>query len=182
MIKLLVLDRDGVINHESVDFIKSADEWKPIAGSLDAIARLVRAGYTVAVATNQSGVGRGIVSLQDLAAIHQKMQAGIEAAGGRIDKIVFCPHLPGEGCDCRKPAPGLLQQLADHYDVSMSGVPVIGDSLRDLDAAVAIGARPCLVLTGNGITTRQQLDEAGREVETYDDLATAVTALLAALR
>ena len=182
MIKLLVLDRDGVINHESVDFIKSADEWKPIAGSLDAIARLVRAGYTVAVATNQSGVGRGIVSLRDLAAIHQKMQAGIEAAGGRIDKIVFCPHLPGEGCDCRKPAPGLLQQLADHYDVSMSGVPVIGDSLRDLDAAVAIGARPCLVLTGNGITTRQQLDEAGREVATYDDLATAVTALLAALR
>jgi len=148
MTRLVVLDRDGVINHDSDAFIKSADEWQPIDGSAAAIGRLTRAGYTVAVATNQSGIGRGLLSNADLGSIHEKMQQQIEHAGGHIDRIVFCPHLPDEDCECRKPKPGLLEQLATHYGVSLRDVPVIGDSERDLLAAAAVGARPLLVLTG----------------------------------
>ena len=178
MTKLVVLDRDGVINHDSDDFIKSEEEWCPIEGSADAIGRLNAAGFTVAVATNQSGIGRGLLSETDLAAIHGKMQHHAELAGGRIDKIVYCPHLPDEGCDCRKPRPGLLQQLTAHYSIGMQGVPVIGDSERDLLAAAAVGARPILVLTGNGRKTRAALAPAD-SVEVYDDLAAAVDALVA---
>lgn len=178
MKRLVVLDRDGVINQDSDSFIKSADEWLPIDGSADAIARLTNAGYTVAVATNQSGIGRELLSSSDLDVIHDKMRRHIEAAGGRIDKIVFCPHLPDADCDCRKPRPGLLLQLQDYYTVDMNSVPVIGDSDRDLRAAQAIGARPILVLTGNGKRTLASLELSGEPMETFENLASAVDALL----
>ena len=150
----------------------------PIDGSADAIARLTNAGYTVAVATNQSGIGRELLSSSDLDVIHDKMRRHIEAAGGRIDKIVFCPHLPDADCDCRKPRPGLLLQLQDYYTVDMNSVPVIGDSDRDLRAAQAIGARPILVLTGNGKRTLASLELSGEPMETFENLASAVDALL----
>jgi D-glycero-D-manno-heptose 1,7-bisphosphate phosphatase len=178
MRKLIVLDRDGVINYDSDDFIKSAEEWRPIDGSAEAIGRLTEAGYTIAVATNQSGIGRGLLSDADLAAIHRKMRRHAELAGGYIDKIVYCPHLPDADCACRKPRPGLLEQLATHYSVGMQGVPVIGDSERDLQAATAVGARPLLVLTGNGRKTQAALVAAGGPVEAYDDLASAVDAIV----
>lgn len=177
--RLVILDRDGVINHESDAFIKSPAEWRPIEGSLEAIALLSRHGYTVAVASNQSGVGRGLFDRAALAAIHRKMRRAVEKAGGRIDRIVFCPHHPDDGCDCRKPAPGLLQRLARHYRMTLSGVAVIGDSERDLDAAVAAGARPILVLTGKGRATQRALARRGRTVTTYPDLRAAANALVA---
>jgi len=178
MTRLVVLDRDGVINYDSDSFIKSAAEWRPIEGSAEAIGRLTEAGYTVAVATNQSGIGRGLLDEAELRAIHKKMQKHAELAGGHIDKIVYCPHLPDAGCDCRKPKPGLLEQLGAHYSVGMQGVPVIGDSERDLQAAAAVGARPLLVLTGNGQNTRAALVAAGNPVEAYADLASAVDELV----
>jgi len=176
--RLVVLDRDGVINHDSDDFITTADEWRPLEGSAEAVSRLISAGYTVAVATNQSGIGRKLLTEDDLNSIHSKLQSHIESAGGRIDKIVYCPHLPDAGCDCRKPRPGLLKQLQDHYGVDMSGVPFVGDSDRDLRAAIAIGARPILVLTGNGRKTLARLELSGEAMEHYDDLSGAVDALL----
>ncbi|GMR17393.1 MAG: D-glycero-beta-D-manno-heptose 1,7-bisphosphate 7-phosphatase [Gammaproteobacteria bacterium] len=176
--RLVVLDRDGVINHDSAAFIKSPDEWQPIAGSLEAIAALCADGFTIAVATNQSGLGRGLLQPFDLELIHDKMLQQVAAAGGRIDHIVFCPHLPEDGCDCRKPAPGLLLQLAVHYGISMQGVPVIGDSARDLQAAAAVDARPMLVLTGNGRRTAASQRGAGAQVESYADLAAAARQLL----
>ena len=130
-----LLDRDGVINRDSQDFIKSPSEWVPIDGSLEAIARLTQNGFTVAVASNQSGIGRGLYDRATLAAIHRKMRRAAAAAGGAIDRIVFCPHRPEDGCECRKPAPGLLRRLGEHYGMALRGVPVIGDSLRDLEAA-----------------------------------------------
>ena len=176
--RLVVLDRDGVINHDSDDFITTAEEWRPLAGSAEAIARLTEAGYTVAVATNQSGIGRGLLSESDLNAIHNKMLQHIESAGGRIDRIVYCPHLPDAGCDCRKPRPGLLKQLQDHYGIDMHGVPFVGDSERDLGAATAIGARPILVLTGNGRKTLEMRHRSGETAESYDNLESAVNAML----
>ena len=176
--RLVVLDRDGVINHDSDDFITTADEWRPLEGSADAIARLSSAGFTVAVATNQSGIGRKLLSESGLKTIHSKMLGHIEAAGGRIDRIVYCPHLPDAGCDCRKPLPGLLKQLQDHYGINMKGVPFVGDSERDLRAAFAIGARPILVLTGNGSKTLEKLEGSGEAIEFYDNLAAVVDALL----
>ena len=178
MTALVVLDRDGVINRDSVNFIKSPDEWLPLAGSAEAIARLNDAGYTVAVATNQSGIGRQLYDEDMLAAIHDKMRRHVAAAGGKIDKIVYCPHSPGAGCDCRKPSPGLLIQLRDHYAVEMNGVPVIGDSERDLRAAMAVGARPLLVLTGNGEKTLAALESSGESTEVFQDLSSAVDSLL----
>ena len=176
--QLIVLDRDGVINHDSDAFIKSADEWLPINGSLEAISRLCSNGFTVAVASNQSGIGRGLLSSFDLELIHGKMLRLVGEAGGHIDEIVFCPHLPEDGCSCRKPEPGLLKQLADHYDMSMKGVPVIGDSARDLKAAEAVGARPILVLTGKGQATQAALRDQGQEMEIFADLAAAATRLI----
>ncbi len=178
MMRLVVLDRDGVINHDSDDFIKTEDEWLPLDGSADAIARLSGAGYTVAVATNQSGIGRKLLSEEDLETIHKKMLDHVASAGGRIDKIVYCPHLPEAGCDCRKPRPGLLAQLQKHYGTDMSGVPFVGDSERDLRAALAIGARPMLVLTGNGRKTLQTIQETGEPMEVFENLAAAVDAML----
>ncbi|MFU8797879.1 MAG: D-glycero-beta-D-manno-heptose 1,7-bisphosphate 7-phosphatase [Gammaproteobacteria bacterium] len=139
--KLIILDRDGVINVDSPDYIKSPDEWLPLPRSLTAIARLYQAGYTLAVATNQSGVGRGYYSLATLAKMHEKMQQAVIAAGGFIDAIFFCPHTPEEGCDCRKPKPGLFHQIAAYYQLDLQGVIAIGDSPRDIEAAEQVGCR-----------------------------------------
>jgi len=176
--RLVVLDRDGVINKDSRDFIKAPDEWVPLAGSLDAIARLTRAGYTVAVASNQSGLARGLFDKPTLGAIHDRMLAAVAAAGGRIDRVEVCPHGPDEGCDCRKPAPGLLLRLGRHYGIDLRGVACIGDSERDLVAASAVGARPILVRTGNGKRTEELLLERGESVEVYDDLLAAAVQLI----
>ncbi len=175
--KLVILDRDGTINRDSPDYIKHADEWKALPRSLDAIGRLCQEGWTVCIASNQSGIGRGLFSVVDLHAMHQKMQRELQSHGGQVDSVYFCPHRPDDGCDCRKPEPGLLYEIGGRYGVSLAGVPVIGDSERDLQAAEAVGARPILVRTGNG---RRAIREyfRDRDVEVYDDLAAAVDALL----
>lgn len=175
--KLVILDRDGVINQDSPAYIKSPGEWKPIPGSLEAIALLSQAGYRVLVATNQSGVGRGLFEMSTLNAIHDKMHRALGLAGGRVDGIFYCPHAQDAGCDCRKPKPGLLEEIARRFGVSLEGVPVIGDSLRDLQAAAAVGAQPILVLTGKGKATRKDGHLPGGTV-VYDDLAAAVRSLL----
>ena len=177
--RLVILDRDGVINHDSDAFIKSPDEWHPIEGSAEAIGALTAAGFTIAVATNQSGIARNLFDRRTLDAIHDKMRQLVHTHGGAIDKIVYCPHGPGDSCDCRKPKPGMLVQLSHHYGAPLDGVPVIGDSLRDLDAALAVNARPMLVLTGKGEATAADIAVAGREVEMFADLADAVSTLLA---
>jgi D-glycero-D-manno-heptose 1,7-bisphosphate phosphatase len=176
--ELVVLDRDGVINVDSDDYIKSADEWRPIPGSLEAIGRLTERGVDVAVISNQSGIARGLLDEQRLAAIDSKMRAGVAAAGGRLAGVYYCPHHPDAGCECRKPRTGLLEQLARDLDVSsFAAVPVIGDKTSDLDLARAIGARGILVRTGKGRVTEAAL-AAEEAVEVYDDLASAVDALL----
>lgn len=177
--RLVILDRDGVINHDSDDFIRSASEWVPIDGSLEGIALLSGNGFTVAVASNQSGIGRGLYDEEALAAIHDEMRDAVSRAGGSIDRIVYCPHHPDDGCDCRKPAAGLFVRLGRAYGVPLEGVPAIGDTERDIEAALAVGARPILVLTGNGPVTRAALQSKGMEVETYDDLLAAAKALVA---
>ncbi|MCG5500700.1 D-glycero-beta-D-manno-heptose 1,7-bisphosphate 7-phosphatase [Ectothiorhodospira lacustris] len=176
--KLIILDRDGVINRDSPDYIKSPAEWVPLPGSLEAIARLTRAGWCVAVATNQSGLARGLFDLPTLRAIHQRMEEALAPLGGRIDGIFYCPHGPDEGCDCRKPLPGLFERIGRAFRVSLSGVPAIGDSARDLQAAAAAGCRPILVRTGNG---RRALSEGRVPAQTpvFADLAAAVDHLLA---
>lgn len=176
--KLVILDRDGVINHDSAEFIKTPDEFVPIAGSIDAIADLSRAGFTVAVATNQSGLARDLFDEATLQSIHDKMNELVRAAGGEIDRIVYCPHHPDDDCDCRKPKPGLYEQLANHYSVELDGVPVVGDSHRDIAAAQSIHARPILVLTGNGITSAGRFAANGEQVETCNDLAAAAKRLI----
>ena len=168
---LVILDRDGVINRDSAEFVKSVQEWVPLPGSISAIARLSQAGYTVAVASNQSGLARGLFGRNALRAMHRKLRQLVAAEGGRVDRIVVCPHGPDDGCDCRKPRAGLLNRLARHYGISLQGVPVVGDSLRDLQAAASAGATPILVRTGNGAATSGKLPAALRNVRTYDDLA-----------
>ncbi|PZP65142.1 MAG: D-glycero-beta-D-manno-heptose-1,7-bisphosphate 7-phosphatase [Azospira oryzae] len=175
--KLVILDRDGVINHDSVNFIKSPDEWRPIPGSLEAIARLNRAGYRVVVATNQSGIGRGLLDMATLNAIHEKMHRALAAVGGHIDALFFCPHTAEARCACRKPAPGMLLEIAQRYNVSLEGVPAIGDSLRDLEAAARAGAQPLLVLTGKGERTRLAGGLPPRTT-VFADLAEAVASLV----
>lgn len=175
--KLVIIDRDGVINHDSPSYIKSPDEWKPIAGSLEAIARLNQAGYRVVVATNQSGVGRGLFEMATLNAIHDKMHRALAAVGGHIDAVFFCPHAPDAGCDCRKPKAGMLEDIGRRFGTSLGGVPCIGDAMRDLQAAAAVGARPVLVLTGKGEVTRGEGALPPGTV-VYSDLAEAVSALL----
>ena len=147
-IKLVILDRDGTINLDSDEFIKSPEEWHPIEGALEAISRLNHAGYRVVVATNQSGLGRGLMDVASLNAIHALMIKQLSKAGGRVDAIFYCPHAPDEACLCRKPAPGLLEQIAERYGVSLDAVPFVGDSLRDMHAAQASGCHPHLVLSG----------------------------------
>jgi len=175
--KLIILDRDGVINEDSDDYIKSPDEWVPVPGSLEAIARLTRAGYRIAVATNQSGLARGLFDSDTLQRIHDKLRAAVTAAGGHIAAIFFCPHGPDDGCDCRKPQPGLLRDIAAHFNVDLEDVPAIGDSLRDIQAAQAVGARPILVRTGKGERAIKQ-GEGLTGVPVYADLTAAVDALL----
>jgi D-glycero-D-manno-heptose 1,7-bisphosphate phosphatase len=152
--QLIILDRDGVINFDSDQFIKSPEEWKPIPGSLEAIARLNQAGYRVVVSTNQSGIGRGLFDMPVLNAIHDKMHKACALAGARIDAVFFCPHTAESNCRCRKPKAGMLEEIAARYNVSLAGVPAVGDSLRDLQSAVTMGAQPYLVLTGKGAKTQ----------------------------
>jgi len=152
--KLVVLDRDGTINHDSDQFIKSPAEWKPIKGSLEAIARLTQAGYRVVVATNQSGIARGLFDTATLMSIHDAMQRAVTQLGGRIDAVFFCPHAADSHCECRKPKPGMLHEIAQRLNVSLEGVHAVGDAQRDVEAAAAAGARPVLVLTGKGKATR----------------------------
>jgi D-glycero-D-manno-heptose 1,7-bisphosphate phosphatase len=156
--KLVILDRDGVINQDSDAFVKSPDEWVALPGSLHAIARLSQAGWTVVVATNQSGLARGLFDVSALNAIHSKMHQELAQAGGVIDAVFMCPHGPNEGCTCRKPLPGMYHDIGRRYDVGLAGVPSLGDSLRDLQAAHAAGCSPWLALTGNGAKT---LDKGG---------------------
>jgi D-glycero-D-manno-heptose 1,7-bisphosphate phosphatase len=177
--KLVILDRDGVINHDSDEFIRTPNEWRPIEGSLEGIAMLSGAGFEVAVATNQSGVGRRLLDKPTLEVIHQKMRKLVRKAGGDLGKIVYCPHHPDDGCDCRKPLPGLFRRLSHQYGRSLDGVAMIGDSLRDIDAARAAGGRPILVLTGNGQHTAAEIAARGEEIETYADLYSAAAALTA---
>lgn len=151
--KLVILDRDGVVNYDSAEFIKKPQEWKPIPGSLEAIARLNQAGYRVVIATNQSGVGRGLLDMATLSAIHDKMHKALAQFGGRIDAVFYCPHAQDADCSCRKPKPGLYEDIARRFNVDLTGVPSIGDSLRDLQAAAQVGALPILVLTGKGQKT-----------------------------
>jgi len=168
--KLVILDRDGTINRDSDQYIKSPEEWKPLKGSLEAIARLTQAGYRIVVATNQSGIGRGLFDTATLNAIHDTMQRAVQQAGGRIDAIFFCPHAGEADCECRKPRPGMLLEIGKRMNTPLAGVPMVGDALRDLQAAAAVGARPVLVLTGKGRRTR----EAGNlppGTEIYPDLA-----------
>jgi len=176
--KLIVLDRDGVINHDSDQFIKSPDEWRPIPGSLDAIARLSHAGYRVVVATNQSGIGRGLFDMATLSAIHEKMFKALALAGGRIDAIFFCPHTADANCECRKPKAGMLREIGVRFGIDMSGVPCVGDGLRDLLAAEAVGGQPMLVLTGKGERTLRD-GNLPKNTVIFPDLAFTAAALLA---
>jgi D-glycero-D-manno-heptose 1,7-bisphosphate phosphatase len=176
-VKLIVLDRDGTINYDSDQYIKSPAEWKPIPGSLEAIARLNHGGWRVVLATNQSGLARGLFDMATLNAIHAEMHRAVAHAGGRIDAIFFCPHAADANCACRKPKPGMLHEIARRLNVELAGVPVVGDSLKDLQAAAAVGARPMLVLTGKGKTTREA-GELPPGTEIYADLA-AIAARLA---
>lgn len=174
--RLVILDRDGVINRESEQFIRSPAEWHPLPGSLQAIASLTRAGYAVVVATNQSGVGRGLFSADTLDKIHDKMTSAIEARGGKLAGIFVCPHAPQDGCDCRKPLPGLLRRIEAAHG-PLTGVPSVGDSERDIRASQAAGARAMLVRTGNGRATEARLAST-EPVEIFDDLAAVAEFLL----
>ena len=179
--RAVILDRDGVINRDSDEFIKSPEEWVAIPGSLEAIARMHQAGVVVAVATNQSGVGRALLTLETLERIHARMLDEVRESGGAIAEIVFCPHLPDAACDCRKPAPGMLHELARRLDLDLAGLPVVGDSERDLVAARRAGASPVLVRTGKGLRTLRS--SRGLEgVPIFDDLAAFVDDLLAVER
>lgn len=177
--KLVVLDRDGVINVDSDAFIKSPDEWVAIPGSLEAIARLNQAGYRVAIASNQSGIGRGLFDMAALNAMHEKMNRAAATVGGRIDAVFFCPHTQEDECECRKPKPGMLQQIVERFEIDPAETPMVGDSLRDLQAGAALGFAPHLVLTGKGRKTLA----AGNlppNTKVHDDLRTFALDFLAA--
>ena len=178
--RLVMIDRDGVINEDSDEFIKSVAEWRPIAGSLEAIASLHRAGWQVAVVTNQSGVGRGLYDEATLAKIHEHMRERVRAAGGELAGVYYCPHLPDAGCECRKPKPGMFRALERDLGVSVLGAPYIGDRMSDVEAAEVVGARPMLVRTGTGAATVALLGP--RRVPVFDDLAAAARSLLAETR
>lgn len=154
--KLVILDRDGTINYDSDQYIKSPAEWRPIPGSLEAIGRLTQAGYRIVVATNQSGIARGLFDTSTLIAIHDTLQRAAAQAGGRVDAFFFCPHAPDSTCACRKPKPGMVLEVARRFNVSLADVYMVGDTLRDIEAASAAGARPVLVLSGRG---RETLEE-----------------------
>ncbi|MFF7707260.1 D-glycero-beta-D-manno-heptose 1,7-bisphosphate 7-phosphatase [Pseudomonas sp. NPDC007930] len=174
--KLLILDRDGVINHDSDAYIKALEEWLPIEGSVRAIADLSKAGWVVAVATNQSGIARGYYSLGTLEAMHRRLRELVAAEGGEVGMITYCPHGPDAGCECRKPLPGMLRAIAEHYGVGLEGVWFVGDSASDLQAARACGAQPVLVKTGKGEKTASQ--GIGSDTLVFDDLAAVARALV----
>ncbi len=173
--RFVILDRDGVINHDSPLYIKSPDEWRPIEGSLKAISALVQAGIEIAVITNQSAIGRGLISEETLKNIHTKMTRAVEQAGGRIAAIYYCPHHPNDGCACRKPALGMLKRLEIEHGVLVDGIPLIGDKLIDIELAKRAGARPILVRTGY---SEESLSSVDKSVAVYKNLACAVEALL----
>ena len=179
-IKLVILDRDGTINRASDEFVKSPDEWHPLPGALEAIGRLNHAGFHVVLATNQSGLGRGLFDMAALNAVHAHMLKSLATVGGRIDAIFYCPHAPDEGCACRKPAPGLLHQIQERYGVDLKGVPYVGDSLRDMQAAQAAGCAPHLVLTGRHPDVQAGALPAGfpESTQIHADLAAFVDHLL----
>jgi len=166
----IILDRDGVINVESRQYIKTVDEWIPLPGSLEAIAKLHQAGFVISVATNQSGLTRGLFDEAILSDIHTKMLNTVDAAGGKIDSVFYCPHHPDDRCECRKPKPGLLKQIAKHYEIDLKNVMMVGDSLRDLQAGVSAGAKPVLVKTGNGGEQLAKVKASIDDVLVFDDL------------
>lgn len=179
-IKLVILDRDGTINQDSDDYVKSADEWLPLPGALEAIARLNHAGWHVAVASNQSGLGRGLFDVAALNAMHSKMHKLLAAAGGRIDAVFYCPHSPDEACNCRKPASGLFEQIGERYGMELKGIHTVGDTPRDLVAGFSVGCVPHLVLTGKGEKWRGQTLPADfpEGTRVHDDLSAFVDWLL----
>jgi len=178
--KLIILDRDGVINHDSAEYIKSLEEWVPIPGSLDAIARLYHGGFRIIIASNQSGLGRGLFSIDHLNAIHRKLARELGAQGAQLEAIFFCPHAPSANCACRKPLPGLLNEIADRLQVNLVGVPCVGDSWRDMESALAVGATPILVRTGNGLNTLIDHADELVDISIFNDLAAATDYILAA--
>jgi len=168
--KLIILDRDGVINYDSDQYIKYPEEWLPIPGSLEAIASLKKAGYTIAVASNQSGIGRGLYDVAMLDAMHQKMQRLLADVGGSIDAIFYCPHHPDDGCDCRKPQPGLLLKIAKQFNCDLTNVPYVGDKCSDIAVARVVGCQPVLVKTGYAAQTLASCEDF-TDVWIFDDLA-----------
>jgi len=177
-VSLIILDRDGVINHDSDDFIKSPAEWEPIEGSLEAIARLNHAGYRVVVITNQSGIARGLLDVDTLTRIHSKMRRMLAQVGGKIESILFCPHRPEDDCSCRKPKDGAYTELASRLRLNLTDVPAVGHTLQDIQAAQTVGARPILVKTGQGERTLREGIPDG--VAVYDNLLAVVADLLEA--
>lgn len=175
--KLIVLDRDGVINYDSHNYVRSPEEWLPIESSLKAIALLHQAGYTIVVVTNQSGLARGYYDELTLTKIHEKMRAAVHAAGGKISQVYHCPHLPTDDCACRKPRPGMLQQVAADYQVDLNNRIMIGDKLSDIQAAQAMAMKPIYVCSG---LKDESKDPAFNRIETFPDLYVATTAILSA--
>ena len=173
--KLIVLDRDGVINHDRPDYVKTPEEWEPIAGSLQAIAKLHHHGWKIAVASNQSAIGRKIISLSALVNVQGKMNSALELLGAHVDGFFFCPHRPGGDCNCRKPKPGLLHDISRRFGTSLQQVPFIGDTMKDVEAGLSVGAKPILVRTGQGGKT---LTDLPAQVPVYDNLACAVDSLI----
>nr|WP_249671810.1 D-glycero-beta-D-manno-heptose 1,7-bisphosphate 7-phosphatase [Pseudomonas syringae] len=173
---MLILDRDGVINHDSDTYIKSVAEWLPIPGSIEAIAALSKAGWTVAVATNQSGIARGYYDLATLDAMHVRLRKLVAEQGGELGLIVYCPHGPDDGCTCRKPKPGMLQAIARHYTADLKGLWFVGDSKGDLQAALAVDSQPVLVMTGKGRRAMEGGVPAGTLI--FDDLAAVAAELI----
>lgn len=177
--KLIILDRDGVINHDSDDYIKNVDEWMPIPGSLEAIARLNLSGYSVAIASNQSGLARGFFDLHTLSQMHRKMEDLLAEHGGRIDGIFYCPHKPEDGCECRKPRPGMLLDITKRFQADPEGVLFIGDTISDMKAAVAANVNPVLVKTGKGESALLDLEDHGfNDIPVFEDLSNAVDIIL----
>jgi len=173
-VKLVILDRDGTINQDRDDYVKSADEWVPLPGALEAIARLNHAGWHVVVASNQSGLGRGLFDMAALNAMHAKLNLLLSRQGGRIDAVFFCPHAPDDQCRCRKPLPGLMEEIGERYGVNLREVPLVGDSVRDMEAAIAAGCPPHLVRSGKlgeaSAEDLQRLVAALPGVVVHDDL------------
>lgn len=175
---LIILDRDGVINYDSLEYIKSPEEWEAIPGSLEAIAQLNRAGFYVIVVTNQSGIARGFYDLATLDEIHEKLTQELAAVGGHIEEIYFCPHHPDAHCQCRKPQPGLFQQIQKKYQVDFKDIYFIGDALTDVQVAQAVGCKPILVLTGKGQSTLERYPFLREKIPCFDNLAVAVNFIL----